>query len=445
MAKEYSKKELTIGLLALQAIALATLVVLTLPLVFERHKMDVGLYFEYSLKLVRGLLPYRDFALEYPPLALLPFTLPRLAVFGQPIGFDTYVRLFLLENIILSTLVGAALTWVVEWWTGHRDLVRVLLMYILFVAITAPLLPWRYDLFPAFLTVLALLCILRGQPVWAGVWLGLGAAAKLYPLALLPVFGAYYFAGGQGSRETNTKTTAMPQGWRALVRLGAGCAGAIALTLVPFALTSPGSVVSFLRYHEMRGLQVESLPAGAIILIHLLGRASAQLTFNYGAIHLVSPLATTALRWLPTALIAVYGAVVLASMARFRAERTSRGTIASESLVAYSVAALLAFIATNKVFSPQYLIWLLPFAPLLRLRHAIVIAAICAITIGLFPFDYDDLLAMHALPVIVLNARNFLVVGLLIWLLIDYLPSLPQLALSWRQKASSAPRMPDRG
>jgi uncharacterized membrane protein len=445
MTKAYSKKELTIGLLALQAIALAALVLLTLPIVFERHKMDVGLYFDYSLKLMRGLVPYRDFALEYPPLALVPFTLPRLAVFGQSLNFDTYIRLFLLENIILSTLVGAALTWVVDSWGSRRDIVRVLLIYILLVAITAPLLPWRYDLFPALLTILALLCVLRGQPAWAGAWLGLGAAAKLYPLALLPVFAAYYFAARPAAGEADAQATARPRGWPALVRLGVGCAGALALTLIPFAYTAPNSVGSFLRYHEMRGLQVESLPAGAIILIHLLGRASAQLAFNYGAVHLVSPLATAALRWLPLALIAVYGAVMVAAVARFRAEWAARGTISSQSLVAYAVAALLAFIATNKVFSPQYLIWLLPLAPLLRLRHAVVIAAICAITIGLFPFDYDDLLAMHTLPVIALNLRNFLVVGLLVWLVFDYLPPLPRPALFGRQKTSLAPPLPDRG
>jgi hypothetical protein len=440
-----STKNLALGLLAVQAIALVALVILTLPLVFERHKMDLTLYYTYSLKLMSGQAPYRDFALEYPPLALLPFALPRLAVFGQALSFDTYTRLFMLENVILSTLVGAALLGVARLWGAGRDGVRVLLIYTLLVAIMAPLLPWRYDLFPALLTLLALLCVMRGQPAWAGVWIGLGAAAKLYPLALLPVFGAYYLAGGLPGRQIDAETTSQPTAWQALVRLGVGCAAAIGLTLLPFVASTPGSVVSFLQYHEMRGLQVESLPAGAIILIHLLGRASAQLNFSYGAVHLASPLATTALKWLPLALIIVYGAVLVAGMARFRVERATRGAIANESLVAYVVAALLAFIATNKVFSPQYLIWLLPFAPLLRLRHAVVIAAICALTIGLFPFDYDDLLAMHTLPVLALNLRNLLVVGLLIWLLIDYLPALSRPFSFWRAKPVPVRNTQDRG
>src|SRR5207247_1462635 len=99
-----------------------------------------------------------------------------------------------------------------------------------------------------------------------------GVAAKLYPIVLLPIFGAYYLAGSDR---------------RALLRLALGSAGALAL----FLLITPTNMLSFLRYHELRGLQVESLPAGAIVLAHTLGMTAARLDFNYGALHLVSPLA----------------------------------------------------------------------------------------------------------------------------------------------------------
>src|SRR4029079_12404552 len=98
--------------------------------------------------------------------------------------------------------------------------------------------------FPALLTVLALLCLLRQRPGWAGIWLGLGVAAKLYPAVLLLVFGAYSLAGKNRP---------------ALLRLALGSAGVLAATLLPFVLLTPGPLLSFLRYHELRGLQLESL------------------------------------------------------------------------------------------------------------------------------------------------------------------------------------------
>jgi uncharacterized membrane protein len=276
--------------------------------------------------------------------------------------------------------------------------------------------PWRYDLFPALLTALALLCLLRQRPGWAGIWLGLGIAAKLYPAALLLVFGAYYLASKNRP---------------ALLRLALGCAGALAATLLPFLLIAPGPLLSFLQYHELRGLQLESLPAGAIVLAHVLGMTSAQLAFNYGALHVDSPPAGAVLRWLPVVVVVIFGAVLAGCLARFREEQAAGGRVTSESLVAYSVAALLAFIVTNKVFSPQYVIWLLPFAPLLRLRQAGVLLAICAITIVLFPFNYDRLLSMELLPVLLLNLRNLLAVALLLWLLADRAPTSWRAALKW--------------
>lgn len=405
------------GLVALQAAALLAIAIATLPAVLSRHTLDLGLYYKYSLSLLQGQLPYRDFPLEYPPLALAPFVLPRLAALGRPLDFNGYLWLFLVENVVLSTLVALALVEVLRAWRPSRPIAPALALYALLVAATAPLLPWRYDLFPALLTLLALLCVLRGRPGWAGVWLGLGAAAKLYPAVLLPVVGAYYLAGDDR---------------RALLRLALGGAGALGLALLPFALLAPLDLLGFLRYHELRGLQVESLPAGAIILAHSLGVAAARLDFNYGALHLVSPLATIALRWLPLAFIAGYGLLLAGCLARFREERAARGAVSHASLLAYMVAALLVFIATNKVFSPQYLIWLLPFAPLLRRRHAAMLLAICSITIALFPFDYDDLLAMHLVPVLLLNLRNLLVVALLAWLLAERAPLALRGALAWR-------------
>jgi len=401
-----------IGLLAFQLIALLTVALVTLPGVGQWHALDLSIYYQDSLQLIHGRLPYRDFALEYPPLALLPFALPRLVTFGQRLDFAGYAWLFLIENAIFNTLIALVIAQI----RGLRAAGPALALYALLVALTAPLLPWRYDLFPALLTALALLCLLRQRPGWAGIWLGLGVAAKLYPAVLLLVFGAYYLAGKNRP---------------ALLRLALGGAGALAATLLPFLLIAPGPLLSFLRYHQLRGLQLESLPAGVIVLAHVLGITPARLEFNYGALHVASPLAGALLGWLPVVFVEVFGVVLVSGLARFREEQALDGHVTNASLVAYSVAALLAFIITNKVFSPQYVIWLLPFAPLLRLRQASALLAICALTIVLFPFNYDHLLGMELLPVLLLNLRNLLTVALLGWLLVDRAPASWGAALGW--------------
>src|SRR5215207_4078479 len=101
-----SRAYVAIGLPAAQLIALLAVVFVTLPSVARWHALDLTLYYQNSLNLLHGQLPYRDFALEYPPLALLPFVLPRLATFGLPIDFSGYAWLFLIQNALFSTLIA---------------------------------------------------------------------------------------------------------------------------------------------------------------------------------------------------------------------------------------------------------------------------------------------------------------------------------------------------
>jgi predicted membrane-bound dolichyl-phosphate-mannose-protein mannosyltransferase len=416
------RNALVISLLAFPFVLLTFLAFLPLPSFFRWHEGDLWLYYDSGRKLMQGQLPYRTFPLEYPPLALLPFVLPHVLALGQQLSFTNYVRLFLLENALLSTLVALVLVQVVLHWQGRRNSVSVLIVYALLIALGVPLLPWRYDLFPALLTLLALLSVMISCPMLAGSWLGLGILAKLYPIFLLPIFSAYYLVGKR---------------YRALLRMLLGSFSATILPLLPLILSEPRELLSFLLYHQMRGLQIESLPAGVIILADALRLTKAKLVHNYGALHLDSPPTNITLKLLPFLLILVFGVVLVNCLSRFWEERVRYGEITSESLVAYVVAALLAFIATNKIFSPQYIVWLLPFAPLLRLRQAVLLLAIWTITIIIFPFAYEDLLAMRPAPVLLLNLRNILVIILLLWLLVEYLPTSVRVAIvgHYRQTA----------
>ena len=87
------------------------------------------------------------------------------------------------------------------------------------------------------------------------------------------------------------------------------------------------------------------------------------------------------------------------------------------SLVVGFVAVLLAFILGNRVFSPQYLIWLLPLVVLLPRRFWPPLLAAYLLTVILFPLTYDGLIAMDLLPEVLLAVRNALLLVVFIWLL----------------------------
>lgn len=393
------------GVVALPALLLIGIAVATLPSVSGYHSQDLELYRNSATNLVRGLLPYRDFAFEYPPLALLPFTLA--GVFAKPSAeLGSFALAFLVENAVITTLIALSVAQLARR-VKERSALSAVLFFAVLTAIGAPLFPWRYDLFPTLLTAIALLAAISDRPAIAGAMIGLGACAKLYPLVLVPVFGAYYMS-------MNDR--------RSFARFGGSAFIAATAPLIPFLVLAPHELLSFIRYHELRGLELESVGAGMLLLTHLFGGPAIDTVQNFGAVHIQSPLAPPILAALPLLFLAAITLVTALAWRQFRAEFRLNRVVSHETLLRYLVAALLAFVVTNKVFSPQYVTWFLPFFPLLPLRHAALGAIAIALTIVIFPFHFLALVHLEALPVVLLNIRNALTIGLLVWLVMDREP-----------------------
>ncbi len=402
-------------LLWLQAAGIAAFAWLTWP-----RLSDVDMYFQVSGQVLEGHIPYRDFPLEYPPLALVPFLFPRLLSVGQPIAVADYYGLFLCLNVVLSLLTALCVAAIcstvgqvanlpglqgqvgnLPHGGGRRGPVAAVAIYGLLAVVSAPVLGWRYDAFPALLTALGLLAVVRQRPALAGLCLGLGTVAKIYPMVLLGFFGAYYLAAGER---------------RALLRMVCASVAVAALVMLPFRLAAPDQWLSFLAYHRERGFEIGSSVAGALMLAGDLGLTPVTTVHNYGARHVVSPLASALLPWTAPALVLAVGGVLLLYLERFGKERDSAGTVSLQSLASGTVVVLLVFIIVNKVFSPQYIVWLIPFVPLLTGRGIAVFLAIAALTIYVYPFHFEHLVYGQLVPALALNCRNLLVVGLILLL-----------------------------
>lgn len=390
-----------IGLVLLPGLALLIIATLLAPSTMRWDRLDLSVYEHAATALFEGRRPYRDFGLEYPPFALAAVAVPRLLTFNLRLTGDGYAGVFGLVNVLYTTGIAALLAWIVR----ERQLAAqwaALLTYTLLVAVLAPLLPWRYDLFPALFTAGALVAVQRERPLLAGLLLGLAIAAKLYPVVLVAAVAVYYLAR---------------RDWRATAWLMGGSVSAVAAVLLPFALLAPGQMFSFLAYHQARGLQIESVAGSWVVLANALHWSRGQIRFDHGALHLQAPLATALLPWLLPLFVGLTAGALWLWYRQFRREYEHTGGVRFERLVACMLSMLLIFLATNKVFSPQYLIWLLPFVPLVTNGQRVLFVVIAALTIALFPFYYDQLLAFELAPVLILNARNLLVIAALPWLL----------------------------
>ena len=397
--------------------ALVVGVATTLAVILARPR-DGGptVFFEMANKVATGLVPYRDFVLEYPPLALVPLVIPRLI--GGP-SEDAFQIPFTLFAIATSLATGAAVAWLAgRRWSALSRNDSIIAFTALFFA-AAPQVLWRFDIFAALLTALALIAVASGRPGWAGFALALGTATKLYPAFLLPVLFAYYAFGRR---------------WRSAAMVVFGFA-ALMVALGALLIAVAGKdAFTFLTYQEDRGFEIESVIAGLVMLSHNLFRTRAVVTFGFGSFEVESPLIASLTG--PNAIVMLGLGALLAVCLGFSFDRDWRrfGTVMPMTLINFLLAALLLVMLANKVLSPQYVAWLLPFGALLPWRKIVLLLAICVLTTFVYPLAFDALRKFDSLAVVALNVRNLLLLAMFIWLVI---PARDKI----RVRGSEAPQM----
>jgi hypothetical protein len=348
---------------------------------------DTPVYQRYGEAMTDGRVPYRDFALEYPPGALPVFLLPAL---GEG-GMDSYDRRF--EGLMAALGVACVLLVAAVASSAWAPMVVAVSPLLLGSVILS-----RFDLWPAALTAAALALLVAGRFRLGLGTLGLATAAKLYPAVLAPIAVAHVWRL-RGRRE-------------AMVCAGAFLA-VLAAVVIPFAVVAPGGVWDAFWQHAGRPLQIESLSAGLLLGAHHLFGLGITMESSHGSQNLAGGAPDTL-----AVLSTVVQIAVLATIWVFCA----RGPAGRDRLLAGSAAAVCAFVAFGKVLSPQFLIWLIPLVPLVRGRRGLVVSGLLASTLLLtqlwFPFRYWEL-ALEFDPVAswLVISRDLLLVALTLFLI----------------------------
>lgn len=182
----------------------------------------------------------------------------------------------------------------------------------------------NWDLLAVLFTAGALWAWARGKPVLAGVMIGLGVAAKLYPLFLLGAF----LVDAIRRRKLDRFGTAV---------LAAGATWLIAN--LPAIVGNPEAWKVFWSFNSDRGADLGSL----WLVLAQQGTAVTPHTINV-----------------------VSGVLFLLACAAIFALGLAAKKRPEVAQIAFLVVA--AFLLVNKVYSPQYVLWLLPLAVLARPR-----------------------------------------------------------------------------
>jgi hypothetical protein len=350
---------------------------------------DVRRYEHYSAELLTGKVPYRDYPVEYPPLALFVFLVPRLAVL---LGV-AYHHAFIAWMLIVNGTTLALVAWWVARHEGATVVPRRLVWLTLATTSLCPLVVLRYDLAPTAVAFMAACFSASRRHILAGIAAGVGFLIKIFPgVIMCPELGEVVrsrLRRARGVIAFSVVTAAGLVSWLAF-----GGAGA----------------VQAIDYHASRGLEIGSLYAGVALAVAKAFGGRVAIDYLHASIELTTPwtveLARVALPIQAAALLAV-------------AVHSARARIAEPMRDA--TAALVAFMVFGKVLSPQYVIWLLPFVGALPGRcgrHArIIVLACCALTTLIYPWGFARLMAQTSGAVLALNLRNLLLVALYVQLL----------------------------
>jgi hypothetical protein len=338
-------------------------------------------------------MPYRDFSVEYPPLvwaAILPPSWVVHSLHGYRLAFGLWAGLLTLAAAVAAVRLRRQREPGLSARLAYRRVTWLLLAI-------GPLLAIRFDILPALLTILAVERTTARRWGWAGLALGLGAAAKIYPAVLLPQFALAALGSTPPGRR-----------WRAVWRLVAGTGAAVAITCAPFLLTAGHGFLSDMNGHALRPLEVESVLATPLLFLR-----GVHTFFGFGCLNLAAPGAETA-AWLSGPL-----AVLLLGLAGAITYRLARFDL-HRAVVEGTTLALLGLLCAAKVLSPQYLIWLVPLVLALPgrtgrwLSGTIGVAAILAQV--WYPTLWSRLEALRLDAVVMVACRNLILVVSLLFL-----------------------------
>ncbi len=327
--------------------------------------VDWPTYQGYGEAIVRhGLVPYRDFPVEYPPGALPVFALPSLARDYA----SSFAWLMAACGVALVVVVGA--------------IRRGAAFYVALAPVLAgSLILSRFDLWPALLAAAAVLALVRDRHALGWALLGAAVAAKLWPLVLVPL--ALVWSVRRGHRRSPLAGLAV-----------------VACAFGPFALLAPHGLWSSLSGQLSRPLQIESLGAA---IFTTFGRPTIVTTHGSQNIAGHGAVAAT--------FAVLQLAVLLALWLAF-----SREPVTRERFLRFAAAAVCAFVSFGKVLSPQFLLWLIPFVPLVAGRRGIASVSLLTTSFVLtqvwFPQRYWDYAGSFHLAWVVL-LRDLTLVGLL--------------------------------
>lgn len=328
---------------------------------------DLDIYEGWLTPLGQGAFPADDPTWQYPP-GIAPFF---LATGTLAIDYRWAFTLGILavDALVMAVLLVAHSRRPGSSWRGPW-------LWALAGVVVGSIMVVRFDVVPTLFAVLAILAVAR--PVRTGIAAALGFTVKVWPALMLAVVPRRH----------------LPQ---AIVSF----AVTVALVLGSFTLLTDGSL-SFLANQQARGLQVESVGALPYLASSLLG-GDVEFGLKYGSIQVLMGGAETVGLVLTLTGLALFGLIGWWRLSG-RLEDVPPGDVA--------LTVMLVSVATSRVYSPQFNVWLVGIAAVMLLdprtrlrRSAAIVIVVSLLTQVVYPWSATQLVNGDPLTIGVQGVR----------------------------------------
>lgn len=384
-----------VGWILLAILWLVTRLIYLLNVMLGHHYPD-DVFFVYAQRFSDGLLPYRNFPVEYPPLGILLIVLPGLAHAG-PLTEWGYGTSFALEMLALD---GLTLFLVIRLAKGlipgDSSGLYSGLLYTGFVAASGAI-AQKFDLIAGTFCLLAVVALIRRRDGLAWVMLVLATLTKGFPLALAPLFILYRLMEGR-------------PGYRGLYEGLRAALAASVIAMIPLVLvTGIQPLVHAVIYHVDRGIEIESVYAGLMLVC---GRLFGLATASYANPADLSQDIHSPLEGIVNVVAVPLGVILIAWLYwRFYRDIKARPEERDSALVRAVLLVMLAFIITFRALPGHYLLAILPLAALVRFQgqrqRLFVVTLLGALLLGqLETVVWPQLLAVQWIGILALVLRN---------------------------------------
>ena len=353
---------------------------------------DMPYFQDVAGRISDGRLPFVHYDLEYPPLGALVLWLADVLPGGYVRGLGLVEMAAAMATVLGVHATGRALGLSARRSLGAAAVVAVSPLLV------GNIMRGRFDFVTVAVVAWVLWAAVRGR--FRTAWLLLAAAVlvKLMPLVLAPALAVLH---------------ARHHGLRGAARGLAGFVLALAVVLAPLAALSPSGTWSFLRYNINRPLQMESLGSSLMMVAHKVGGLELRFVDNYKSRNVEGAVA----EHVATACSALLALLVVLVAVRLRRVLRARPVEASGAPFVAACAAMCAgLLALNKVFTPQFIVLLLPACLLVtgragRVTAGLAVAALL-LTQAYYPRDWVAVSELETGPVLVLLLRNLTVLAI---------------------------------